>query len=47
MTKAGTADEAAVKALPAVDGKVEFPDDDQQSAAQKVVADRWNAEMSG
>jgi ABC-type Fe3+ transport system substrate-binding protein len=47
MTKAGKADEAAVKALPAVDGKVEFPDDDQQSAAQKVVADRWNAEMSG
>ena len=47
MTKAGTADEAAVKALPAVDGKVEFPDDEQQSAAQKVVADRWNAEMSG
>jgi ABC-type Fe3+ transport system substrate-binding protein len=47
MTQAGTADEAAVKALPAVDGEVEFPDDDQQSAAQKVVADRWNAEMSG
>ncbi len=47
MIDAGTVDDAAVKALPAVDGEVEFPDDDQQSAAQKVVADRWNAEMSG
>ena len=26
---------------------VEFPTDEQQTAAQKVVADRWNAEMSG
>ena len=26
---------------------VEFPTEDQQTAAQKVVADRWNAEMSG
>jgi hypothetical protein len=34
-------------ALPEVEGSVEFPDDEQQTAAQKVVADRWNAEMSG
>jgi putative spermidine/putrescine transport system substrate-binding protein len=47
MTKAGTVDAEAVKGLPKVDGDVEFPDDEQQTAAQKVVADRWNAEMSG
>jgi putative spermidine/putrescine transport system substrate-binding protein len=47
MTKAGTVDAEAVKGLPKVDGNVEFPDDQQQTAAQKVVADRWNAEMSG
>ena len=48
MQKAGTADAAALKALPAVPGTVEFPSQDQQqTAAQKVVADRWNAEMSG
>jgi putative spermidine/putrescine transport system substrate-binding protein len=47
MQTAGTADEAALKALPQVDASVDFPDDKQQTAAQKVVADRWNAEMSG
>ena len=47
MKKAGTADQAALKALPEVSGSVEFPTQDQQTAAQKVVADRWNAEMSG
>jgi putative spermidine/putrescine transport system substrate-binding protein len=47
MQKAGTADAAALKALPKVEGKVEFPTQDQQTAAQKVVADRWNAEISG
>jgi putative spermidine/putrescine transport system substrate-binding protein len=47
MQDAGTADEAALKALPEVDASVEFPSDEQQTAAQKVVADRWNAEISG
>ena len=47
MKKAGTADATALKALPEVKGTVEFPTQDQQKAAQKVVAYRWNAEMSG
>jgi ABC-type Fe3+ transport system substrate-binding protein len=47
MQEAGTADAEALSALPEVDAAVEFPDDAQQSAAQKVVADRWNAEISG
>jgi ABC-type Fe3+ transport system substrate-binding protein len=47
MKKAGTADDAALKALPQVDASVEFPDDQQQTAAKKVVSDRWNAEISG
>jgi putative spermidine/putrescine transport system substrate-binding protein len=47
MQDAGTADEAALKALPKVDASVEFPTDEQQTAAQKVVAERWNSEMSG
>lgn len=47
MQEAGTADADALKALPTVDAAVEFPDDEQQTAAQKVVADRWNAEMTG
>jgi ABC-type Fe3+ transport system substrate-binding protein len=47
MTEAGTVDEEAAAGLPEVDGEVEFPDDEQQTAAQKVVADRWNAEISG
>jgi putative spermidine/putrescine transport system substrate-binding protein len=47
MTGAGTVDKEALAALPEVQGNLEFPDDEQQTAAQKVVADRWNAEMSG
>jgi ABC-type Fe3+ transport system substrate-binding protein len=47
MQKAGTADATAVKALPAVSGSVEFPTDAQLKAAQKVVASRWNSEISG
>jgi ABC-type Fe3+ transport system substrate-binding protein len=47
MTDAGTVDQDALKKLPEVEGELEFPDDEQQTAAQKVVADRWNAEMSG
>jgi ABC-type Fe3+ transport system substrate-binding protein len=47
MQKAGTADATAVKALPQVQGTADFPTQAQQTAAQKVVADRWNAEMSG
>ncbi|MGZ4506128.1 MAG: ABC transporter substrate-binding protein [Blastococcus sp.] len=47
MQKAGTADPTALKALPQVQGTVDFPTQAQQAAAQKVVADRWNAEMSG
>jgi putative spermidine/putrescine transport system substrate-binding protein len=47
MTKAGTVDQEALKALPQVSGSVEFPTEAQQTAAQKVVTDRWNAEMSG
>jgi putative spermidine/putrescine transport system substrate-binding protein len=47
MQKAGTVDETALKALPEVKGSVDFPTQDQQKAAQKVVADRWNAEISG
>jgi ABC-type Fe3+ transport system substrate-binding protein len=47
MQEAGTADADALAALPQVDASVEFPDDEQQTAAQKVVADRWNSEISG
>jgi ABC-type Fe3+ transport system substrate-binding protein len=47
MQAAGTADAAALAALPKVEGSVEFADDEQQTAAKKVVQDRWNAEMSG
>ena len=47
MEEAGTADPDALAALPEVDGDVEFPTQEQQTAAQQVVADRWNAEMSG
>jgi ABC-type Fe3+ transport system substrate-binding protein len=47
MQSAGTADAEALEALPEVDASVEFPSDEQQTAAQKVVADRWNAEMTG
>jgi putative spermidine/putrescine transport system substrate-binding protein len=47
MEKAGTADPAALKALPAIQGTVTFPSQDQVTAAQKVIADRWNSEISG
>jgi putative spermidine/putrescine transport system substrate-binding protein len=47
MTDAGTVDKEALGKLPEVEGDLEFPDDKQQTDAQKVVADRWNAEMSG
>jgi putative spermidine/putrescine transport system substrate-binding protein len=47
MTEAGTVDKEALAALPEVEGEVEFPDDEQQTAAQAVVAERWNAEISG
>jgi ABC-type Fe3+ transport system substrate-binding protein len=47
MEEAGTADADALAALPAVEGTAEFPTQEQESAAQAVVAERWNAEMSG
>ncbi|MFD2090601.1 ABC transporter substrate-binding protein [Blastococcus deserti] len=47
MEEAGTADTAALGALPPVEGTAEFPTEEQESAAKQVVTDRWNAEMSG
>jgi ABC-type Fe3+ transport system substrate-binding protein len=47
MQDAGTADAEALAALPEVKGTAKFPTQDQNTAAQKVVAERWNAEMSG
>jgi ABC-type Fe3+ transport system substrate-binding protein len=47
MQEAGTADEEALGALPPVEGTADFPTQEQETAAQKVVADRWNAEISG
>jgi ABC-type Fe3+ transport system substrate-binding protein len=47
MQKAGKADAAVLKTLPKVDATVKFPSDQQQTAAKKVVSDRWNAEISG
>jgi len=47
MQQAGTVDAQALTALPAVQGTAEFPSQEQQTAAQKVVADRWNQEISG
>jgi ABC-type Fe3+ transport system substrate-binding protein len=47
MQESGKADADALKALPQVDAKVEFPDDKQQTAAKDVVTKRWNAEISG
>jgi ABC-type Fe3+ transport system substrate-binding protein len=47
MEEAGTADADALAALPAVEGTAEFPTQEQESAAQAVVAERWNAEISG
>jgi ABC-type Fe3+ transport system substrate-binding protein len=47
MEEAGTADADALGALPAVEGTADFPTQEQESAAQAVVAERWNAEISG
>jgi putative spermidine/putrescine transport system substrate-binding protein len=47
MEEAGTADEELLSALPPVEGTAEFPTQEQETAAQQVVAERWNAEMSG
>ncbi|WP_346619750.1 extracellular solute-binding protein [Blastococcus montanus] len=47
MEEAGTADADALAALPEVQGTAKFPTEEQQTAAQAVVAERWNAEMSG
>src|SRR3954447_3845634 len=47
MQAAGTVDQQALTALPAVEGTAEFPSQEQQTAAQKVVADRWNQELRG
>src|SRR3954454_6180878 len=47
MQQAGTADQTALAALPPVQGTADFPTEKQQTAAQQVVADRWNQEMSG
>ncbi|SFO38066.1 putative spermidine/putrescine transport system substrate-binding protein [Geodermatophilus obscurus] len=47
MQEAGTADAEALAALPPVEGTAEFPTQEQESAAQQVVATRWNQEISG
>jgi ABC-type Fe3+ transport system substrate-binding protein len=47
MEEAGTADEDALSALPTVEGAADFPTQEQETAAQQVVSERWNAEMSG
>jgi putative spermidine/putrescine transport system substrate-binding protein len=47
MQKAGTADQQALSALPPVSGTAKFPSQKQQTAAQQVVAKRWNQEISG
>jgi putative spermidine/putrescine transport system substrate-binding protein len=47
MQDAGTADEEALSALPPVEGTADFPTQEQETAAQQVVAERWNAEISG
>jgi hypothetical protein len=44
---AGTVDADALAALPPVEGTAEYPDQEQETAAREVVAERWNAEMSG
>ncbi|SDY90111.1 putative spermidine/putrescine transport system substrate-binding protein [Amycolatopsis xylanica] len=41
LTAAGTADSAALAALPEVKGEVKFPTNDQIDAAKKVIADEW------
>ncbi|MGK5173303.1 ABC transporter substrate-binding protein [Geodermatophilus sp. CPCC 205761] len=47
MEAAGTADADLLAALPPVEGAAEFPTAEQETAARDVVAERWNAEMSG
>lgn len=47
MEEAGTADPEALAALPPVEGTAEFPTQEQETAAQQVVAERWNEEISG
>ncbi|SDG50944.1 ABC transporter substrate-binding protein [Klenkia brasiliensis] len=47
MESDGTADAESLAALPSVSGTAEFPTQEQNSAAQQVVASRWNAEISG
>ena len=47
MEEAGTADEELLSALPPVEGTAEFPTEEQETAAQQVIAERWNEEMSG
>ena len=47
MEEAGTADADALSALPEVEGTADFPTQEQETAAQQVVAERWNQEMSG
>ncbi len=46
MEKAGTADAAALKALPQVSGDVTYPTDAQATAAQKTLAEQWPQKMS-
>jgi ABC-type Fe3+ transport system substrate-binding protein len=47
MQDAGTADADALSALPEVEGSAKFPTQEQETAAQQVVAERWNEEISG
>ncbi|TYP85941.1 ABC transporter substrate-binding protein [Blastococcus xanthinilyticus] len=47
MEDAGTADAEALATLPEVEGTAAFPTAEQETAAQQVVGERWNAEMSG
>ena len=47
MEEAGTADTEALAGLPEVTGTAEFPTAEQETAAQQVMGERWNAEMSG
>jgi ABC-type Fe3+ transport system substrate-binding protein len=47
MEEAGTIDAEALSALPPVESTADFPTQEQETAAQQAVAERWNAEMSG
>ena len=47
MVEAGSADTEALAGLPEVTGTAEFPTAEQETAAQQVMGERWNAEMSG